>query len=320
MKNNAKDIIKISSIVAIYILLGMLGVYSAAMIFLLPILALPMTIYLMSSSVDIKRDVLINLGISVGVYLLSGNLVEVMFYGLNVILPAYIVAMLYRKKASTPHIVMYTSTAVIGVLFICIIVLKYWNIDYIQSYIHILETYKSIQFELFDSISGYGINSEQIDLLKQVIASQIEVLKIVYPAVFFIITVWMIVIEISLVTIISKLRKWRISSLRGLFNFKLSKASILVFLLSFVLIQGTSMENSSWTTLGWNMFFFMNSLYQIIGIISMFVLLKRSRFGMAMKVIGGILMFVLIYSSPSMVMMFGILDTIFNYRKVSNIV
>lgn len=321
MKHNTKDVVKMGLLVFIYALLGIIGIYSSTVMILLPLLAVPMTIYLLSSSAKtVKQDVLLNGMIVLIIYLLTGSLPEVILYMLNVIVPAYVVAYLYKKNTPIPQVVMYTGTAIAGALFVCIIGLQSLGVDYIQYYFETLDMYQSIQVEIFGTMGQYGLNGDQLNVLKELIATQVEVMKMAYPAIFFILILWGVVVQLSIVTIIGKIKKWRLPRLRGLAHFKLSRITILLFILSFGLMQGSAMAGSPWSILGWNIFFLVNSLYQFVGIISVVVLIKGLKVNKVAKTLCGIFMLVLMYSSPSMLMLFGLLDTMFNYRKVKNVV
>ncbi|MEG0501511.1 MAG: DUF2232 domain-containing protein [Cellulosilyticaceae bacterium] len=317
MNYNAKDIMKMTVIAIVYVILGVMGIYSNSLIFLLPLLVAPMTLYLMSDSINIRRDLILNVLIGILIYIFSGSLPEVILYTLNVIIPAYIVTTLYRKNLQVPQIVMYTSTAIAGILCIYIVGLRYLGIDYVQQYFDLLNMYQSVQSEVFRTL---GIASEQKEMLKQLIEAQVSILRIVYPALVFIIIIWLIVIQVSVVTLIGKVKKWHLPSLRQLAQFKFSKITVILFVIAFILVQGTGMGDSDFSILGWNLYFLINSLYQFVGLISLVVLIKRSKGNKIVKVAGVIITFILVYLSPSMLMMFGLLDTMFNYRKVKNVV
>lgn len=320
MNYNTKDIIKMTMITIVYVIFGMMGMYSNSLIFLLPLLAIPMTLYLMSNSINVRRDLVLNILIGLLIYILTGSLPEVILYTLNAVIPAYIVAILYKKNLQIPQIIMYTSTAIAGTLCVYIVALKYLGIDYMQQYLELLSIYQSTQKEVFESIQGYGVTNEQINMLQELIKAQVSILKIVYPALIFIIIIWLVTIQISIVTVIGKIRRWHIPSLKQLVHFKFSKITALLFVIAFLLIQGTNMGESTFSILGWNIYFLINSLYQFIGFVSLVILIKRSKGNKVIKVVGVIITLILVYLSPSMLMMFGLLDTMFNYRKVKNVV
>lgn len=320
MNYNIKDIVKMTVIVVAYVILGSMRIYSDSLIFLLPLLAVPMTLYLMSNSINIKRDLILNILIGGLIYIFSGSLPEVILYTLNVIIPAYIVATFYRKKLEIPQLIIYTATAIAGVLCIYIVGLKYLDMDYVQQYFELLSMYQSVQTEVFASIQGYGITSEQLSVLEKLVKAQVSILKIIYPAVMFIIIIWLVVIHVSIVTFIGRIRGWHIPSLKQLFHFRFSKITAVLFVVAFMLVQGTNMGDSAFSILGWNIYFLINSLYQFIGLVSLITLIKRSKGNKTMKVMGVIITLILVYLSPSMLMIFGLLDTVFNYRKVKNVV
>lgn len=320
MSDNIKDFIKIGLLVFIYVTLGIIGVYSTSVILLLPLLAVPMSIFLMSNQLNINKGIKINILIGITIFLISGNLIEVIFYALNVTAPAYVVAKLYKEKVAIPQLILYTATAIAGILCVTIIILQYFGVDYIHYYNELLQTYQAMQLQIFDTVSQYGLNANQVGLLKELIQTQIDVLKIVYPAIFFILILWGVVIQVALITLVGKLKKWTLPSLKQLLNFKLSRVTALLFIFSFLLMQGAGIRETMGSTLGWNLFFLISSLYQFIGIISIIMLLKKARFNRIVKVLASLMVLILMYSSPSMLMIFGLLDTMFNYRKVKNVV
>ncbi|MGL6175289.1 MAG: DUF2232 domain-containing protein [Cellulosilyticaceae bacterium] len=320
MNDNIKDFVKIGLLVFIYVTLGIIGVYSTPVILLLPLLTVPMSLFLMSNQLKTSKGIKINIFIAFSIFLLSGNLIEVIFYILNVTAPAYIVAKLYKEKIAIPQLILYTTTAIAAILCTSIIALQYFGVDYISYYNELLETYQTMQLQVFNTVSQYGLNTNQIELLEELIQTQIEVLKVVYPAIFFVLILWGVVLQVAIITLVGKMKKWTLPSLKQLLDFKLSKVSALLFISSFLLIQGAGIRESMASMLGWNLFFLISSLYQFIGVISIIMLLKRARFNKMVKVLASIMTFILIYSSPSMLMIFGLLDTMFNYRKVKNVV
>ena len=112
----------------------------------------------------------------------------------------------------------------------------------------------------------------------------------------------------------------KINSLKQLFNFRLSRVTVLIFFVAIMMAVFSQDANAVLSIFSLNVFFFLETLMKIMGILSIIVLLKRAPINRGFKVVGYVILVVLIIAPTTLLMMFGCLDTLFNYRKAELIV
>lgn len=318
MQLNIKDNLKLIAIMVLYIVLGSLHVYTGTIIILFPILVLPMIIWMLSNKQDLKRDIVIQLGIAIGVFLVTQSIEEVVLYIMNVSIPAMIVTMTYRKSVDIPHIIVYTTLGVVLSLYIFVIVQSYVGVNYLESYFDILDKYKSMQLEVFDVFvkqTPKTLSAEQIDLFKELIYNQITLLKYIYPALAIILSIGLTTIMLVLLTLIGKIKRWHMTSLRQLVHFKLSKEAAVLLILGLLLIEVDGKYGNVLSMLGMNLFFLMQVVFQWVGIITIITFIRRGKMSTFVKALSILLSIMMFYASPILIMMLGLFDTLFDYRK-----
>lgn len=306
----------------IYLLLGSIGVYSGTLVFLFPLLAAPLTIYLMSNRINIRRDIIFHLIVVAGLLVVTNNISEALLYLISVALPAHCITVLYRKNMSIPHMIMYLAITVMGVFYLYVICMKSMGIDYVQGYMTILDQYKTLQMQTIEELASISqtLTQDQVNLFKEMIDGQIFILELMYPAIFLIIGVLLGTIQVGIITFVGKLKKWRLPAFRQITQFTFSRWMSILLIIALLLSQLTLGENDPFIMLGINLFFFISSLLQMLGVIVLVILIKRKKWPFGTKVLVSITMVILISMAPTALMIVGFTDTLFNFRKVKIIV
>lgn len=319
MEYNVKANIKLFIIVAIYIILGILGVYSNALLFLFPLFNIPMIVYLMECKTNIAKYVLIHTIIIIGILVTTGSIISSLLYIIFIVLPAHIIVGCYHKDIELPYTVMYTGIIVTGVFYCYILGLKYLGVDYIEAYMSILTQYPEVMASQMAQLAeaGAALSPERIAQMKMVFEAQSMVIKYVYPALLMITGLSVTVVNIVLLTAIGKIKKWPMQSLRQLGQFKFSRKMVFLLILGILV---TASEAGAVSLMGLNLVFFVTAILQMLGLIVFVVLIKRSRAGRPFKIMTIVLSMLFFYLSPTVMMVVGIADTMFNFRKVKIIV
>ncbi|MHC1749043.1 MAG: DUF2232 domain-containing protein [Cellulosilyticaceae bacterium] len=318
MKYDKKNIIKDTIVILLYVILGVLGVYSGTIFILFPILAIPMTIWIMSNEINLPRDIMVNIIIVCFIYIITGRIEEPLLYLINVMIPSYIMGIMYKKKATVPNILMYTAVGTMGCLFVYVLAMSYRGIDYVGSYMQVLQQYKEIQLNAIESFIQVNTpeGAEQLKLVKSVIEVYIRTLEYVYPAIFMLMGILLTIIQLAVVTMIGKLKKWDMPSLKQLVQFKLSKVALLVLLLAMIISQAGENIGNNGIMLALNVSILFQNLFQLLGIITLIVMIRRSKANSFIKIFSVIISIILFYMMPSFMMLIGCFDCLFNYRKV----
>lgn len=330
MQINIRDTLKLILLLIIYAMLGSMHVYAGTLIILFPILALPMTIWMLSNKQDIKRDIFIHLGITFAIFLLTQSIDNAILYIINVSIPSYIVTTAYRKRLDIPHIIIYTTLGVTASVYIFVIARSYMGVNYLEGYFASLDAYKAMSIEIFDmlpkqnqgavSAERMAAIKEMAELSKELVATQVMLLKHIYPALTLVVSMILSAIMIFLVTLIGKLKKWHMPTLKQIFHFKLSKGVPILLIIGLLLVETKGSYSDVFGMLGMNLFFFMQTLLQIVGIISLIMTIRKAKLSTLVKTMGIVLSFMVFFTAPMFIIMIGLFDTLFNYRKAEIVV
>ncbi len=324
MNQDIRQYVKLLMISLLYIALGIIGIYSSTLIFLVPLLMTPMAIYLMSSKRSYTRDIIMHMMISILIFGMTMRLDEALLYLISVAVPAHILVACYRKQYSVPHVAMYTGIGTVGLFYIYIIAMKYLQIDYIAMYNALLDAFKVEYIKMIEEMSQMTNMSEQmavqIKVIKEQLPKIISLFKYTYPAMLLEAGIVIGLLSTAIITLIGRMKKWRMASLTQLVNFKFSKWMAGLFLIAGFIIQFSSGGNDSLTALGINLYYFISYLLQLIGIVALIMIIRKSKWSSGLKVISIVLSLMMFWTTPFIMMIIGLGDTLFNFRKVDIIV
>lgn len=324
MNQDIRQYIKLITISVIYIVLGLIGIYSSTLIFLVPLLMAPMAIYLMSSKKNYKRDLLMHILIAGILYLVTARLDEALLYVISVAVPAHILVSCYRKQLPIPHIALYTGIGTVGLFYIYIIGMKYLQIDYIQMYNTILDTFKVEYIKLIEEMGQMSNLSDQtmkqVEMVKEQLPNVIDVFKYTYPAMLLEVGVVIGLLSTAVITLVGRVRKWRMTSLTQLVHFKFSKWMVALLFIAGIIVQVSSNEQEALLALGINLYYFVSYLLQLMGIIAIIMLIRKSNWTSGLKMMSIVLSVMMFWTTPFVMMIIGLGDTLFNFRKVDIIV
>ena len=322
MKRSSKDVAIVLSLMIIYILLTQLGVYQGIGILLFPILSMPFVICLIKNYFTRGLDFLFNIVVMIGIYLLSNNIQSVYIYSVSVCVPGYIGAYFYKKEVPLPNMIMYLSIGVASSVFLYLQAMKYLGIDYVAQFILGVDETKMIYFSLLETIvwSTSSQNILEQSIMKEFITLVTDTIKKVYPALILSMAVIFSSFQLILLNIIIKHKGTKLSILKQIFNFKLSKVAVLILFIAMIVPLLGQDINDTLSIASLNVLFFLQNLMQIMGVISIVVLLKRASVHNLFKALGYIMLVILLITPTNILMMFGCFDTLFNYRKAQIIV
>ena len=323
MTNLTKEKIYFISLIILYTLFGLIGMYSGSLVFLFPILATPLALYLMCFKIQTKRAILLHAIVVVAIVLLTGRIDEGILYLVTVAVPGHMVAHFYVAKTPVPKTIMYVGIGVMGAFYLYTIGMRFLGLDYVGYYLAFVEDYKTIQMSMIAELTK-NITDEQVlsqfQGLKEIVSAQVIILETIYPGLFLLFGVILATIQTLIMTVIGKFRKWSLPAFRDITRFTFAKALGILLILSFIIAQFSFGGNDRLTVLGLNLFFFLSSLLEILGFIAIIMLIKRKKWNKALKLIAVVFVIVLVFTFPTTFMIFGLADTLFNFRKVEIIV
>lgn len=327
MNINARSIGSMLCLVAVYIVLGMLGIYHAMEIVLFPIITIPLIVYFIRNRLSKIQHIVFQSIIIIAVYLTNSSMNCVLIYLAGICIPAYVILYLYTEELSLPNIIMYATVLLSAVTLSFFIIMKYMGMDYEAYYLDVLDIIKNISIDdiqewLLSQNLGLELNSiAQLSLeMKQTMKSVIEIMQIVYSGLIILQLLITTGITVIIVNMIIRRKNKQTHSLVELLNFRLSKISVFILFISTMIIALNRDGLTRWSVLSLNVAFVLMALFQIAGAFSLVAIVSRAHINKGIKILGIITILILLSISPYLVMFFGCLDTIFNYRKVKIVV
>ncbi|MDF2615210.1 MAG: Protein of unknown function rane [Clostridia bacterium] len=322
MKQSSKSVTAFIGLILIYILLARAGIYSTAGIVLFPILSIPLAICLIKNKLPLGLDFLFNIAIILGIYLLTNSIQSVSVFIISICIPAYAVSVLHKKRVPLPNMIMYVSILMAVIIFIYIGIMKYLGVDYELQFRTSMDAVKQLYFEALETISRLSqeTNVLETSMMKELITLIIDTIKQIFPALILTGGLLLTTTQVIVLNMLVKKKGERLRSLKELFNFRLSKVTVILFFIAIMLLTFGQGIDEVVKILSLNIFFFLEFLMKVMGIVSILVLIKRSHVNTGIKVLGYMILVILIITPTSILMMFGCFDTMFNYRKAEIIV
>ena len=327
MDTNVKGLVSRVCLMTLYISLSVLGLYYAIGLVLFPIIAIPCIIYFINNKLDRKQHLLFQMIVNIGIYLITGNFICILIYLVSVCIPTYIILYFYKEEFPLPNIIMYSTICLAIVVLVFFMVMKALGIDFEAEYIYILNNIKETSIANIEQVltvlnpqlTPSNITELSIEM-KPLIKSVIDLMQLAYSALIILQLLLSVSLSVIIGNVFLRRKNKGLPSLRQLLDFRLSKISLLILVISMIGLVSTSNENSSWALLSLNIVFFLMKLFQIIGVLALIGLLTKTSIRKMIKVIGYITVVLLVLILPDLVIVFGCVDTLFNYRKAKIVV
>ncbi|OON95489.1 MAG: hypothetical protein ATN36_08305 [Epulopiscium sp. Nele67-Bin005] len=315
MNGQTKYLVNTFCMALFYIILGTLNVYSVTFLFMIPILIIPFVIYALQNENDLKTHILTQSCIVLFILLSSRSIVETGIYFFTVFVPAYTIVYCFENELAFPYWCCLSSLSVWGGMFGYFSLIRMWGIDLVEIYLILMETYTA---QLVQSIetSTLVTNQESVNILLDTIKTQQLLIQYAYPTLLFVASSWITIFILFNMKLVGKAYKWKLPKMNELLNFKLSPISLYIAFLGFILSQGSGITSM----LGLNIFFLINILYQFVGLCALIHVLKTKNINSVVYFFGvstGVMLFMLY---PTILIILGVVDTMFNYRKVDIVI
>ena len=328
MEAGKKSVMKFIGVMIIYILLSALGIFSQGATVLFPTFSLPFALYCMRNKLSVNMHIIFHVIISIVIYLLMGSPYCILIYIVGVVIPTYMILFLYKQELSLPNIMMYTGLGLAAVVFGYFTVMKAVGIDFEVQFAAALDEMNRTFASTMDSalqmsMSAGTATSELQQAVKQVkvaISSSLEALKALYAAIIVFQMVIASSITVILFNAIARRKNKTLPRLREILEFRVSKVAVLLLMACMLFSDFNMNMQSSVLVLELNIMWFLMNLLQLAGTLGLIGLLSRTSVSTPIKVLGYIAIVILFMVSPYIVMFFGCLDAIFNYRKVKIVV
>lgn len=321
MDESKKTTLGIVSLIALYVGISLFNIYYVVEMVMFPIIAIPCIIYFLKHRLDIKEHIVFQLCIVLGIYIVTGDLLCVTIYLMSVLVPSVIITNLYKRGYTLPNTVMASTVIFSGVVFLFYMVMKQLGIDFEAKYLEGLDQIKTIWISEIDKLvvsQSQMLDQEVINEVKSIVSYMIDSMKPIYSATIFINITMSMGIILIISNSIARIKNKKLPSAKQFLEFRLSRTTILLLLVSVLVVASGS--GGTWEVVGLNIMVLLTNLFQVVGLLALIGLLSKIKFSKALKVFGYIMIFILFISSSGMMMTFGCLDTLFNYRKVKIVV
>ncbi len=323
MKQDAKGSLMLCVLLAIYIVISKLGVYSIGNMLLLPIVAIPLTLYMIKYNLELGTHVLYNMATLLAIYALTGQIESSLIYLISIAVPVYAVSYFYRKKYPLPNIIVY-SGIISGIAFLLYYgVMKGMGVNYELQYMNYTEHIKTAIVPAVVSrlMTTSGIVDKRFEVqITQLLIGNLDLMKQLFAAVSIINAFICSIIQVLIIHLILRLRDKTLPGLGQLLEFRISRVLLGILAGAIFLMTVTTDALSGTMILGVNVVVIIYMLLMLVGLLSVIGIIKKSSINKGVKIITGIFLGSIILFSPTLLILFGFLDTMFNFRKVTIVV
>ncbi len=323
MKQDTKKTLTLCMLLVFYIILAIPGMYNIGVTIILPLLAIPLMLYMIKNTLSRNTHILYHVATLLAIYALTTSIESCLIYIMGIVVPVYAVSYFYKKKYPLPNTIMYAGIVNGIALLIYQGIMKSLGVNYELEYILLIEELKKAllpiitsQITLASKVVDKGLEVQlvrmfidNLDLVKQLFASML----IIHA---FICTI----VQVLIVNLILRRKNKEMPAFGQLLDFRVSKVLLVILAGAILLVAMTTDSISGTMILGINVVVIMYMLFMLLGFLSVIGIIKKSSINKGLKIISSIFLGVLIIVSPTLLILFGFLDTVFNFRKVTIVV
>lgn len=308
MEEDKKNIIKLVSLMILYILLGATGIFGQVEVALLPFLSIPFAILCVKHQISGQWQAMFHVAVGISIYLVMDNVLSVVIYLISVILPAYIILYLYQQMIPLPNMMMY------GGLILSVLTFAYFS--FIKSIGLDFEAYFNTIISFFDNEIRILLEDYYEPQIINTVHASLQTLRMLYPTVIIMQVLLSFSLTVIIVNGIINHKGKSLPSNKEIFNFRLSKLAVVILLISMIGTDLSDKVSPEIFVLALNLTHFLIILFEIVGLLSLLALLWRNSLYLGLKILGCIAVLLLFIVMPQIFMIFGCLDSIFNYRNI----
>ncbi|WP_010168819.1 hypothetical protein [Candidatus Epulonipiscium viviparus] len=280
----------------LYLILGIMSVYTNVIIFFIPLLTLPLIRFHVGTKLS-REYILLDIVIAFIMYFASNSVLNCVIYITLIILPAYSIIKEQEKESiNYPKLIFLTGTIIWGGLLVQGELMKYYGYSY-------YEAYRSLISNMFVAMNSeiYALGLEELMLS-------------MYPSTLFVSAILLAFITVS----VNQKRVSQDSMINQLFSFRLSKMIFLIILLAIIMVFNTDIMYLS--EIGMNLIFILFILFYVAGMWGMMSYVIMAKTTPVAKFLGIIMMLIVLPIAPIFPLLYGFFDAIFNFRRIELVV
>lgn len=312
MDEDKRNIIKLISLMILYILLSATGVFGQVETALFPILAVPFAIFCVKNKISAQWQAIFHIAVSISIYLVMNHILSVVIYFISVVLPVYIILFLYEQKIALPNMMMYGGLVLAVLIFVYFSFMKSLGLDF-EAYFNTVIDFVDKEFK---TILENASNPQMITIVH----SNLQTLKMLYPTLIIMQVLLCFSLTLLLVNSYVRHRQKQLPSNKEIFHFRLSKVALVVLFISMLLSDLSDRFSPAVLVLALNLMNFLMLLFQFVGLLSLIASLFHLPTHLGLKIVSCIAVLIFFIIAPQLFMFYGCLDSIFNYRNVHIVV
>ncbi|OON94276.1 MAG: hypothetical protein ATN31_03970 [Candidatus Epulonipiscioides saccharophilum] len=284
----------------LYLILGIMSVYTSVMIFFVPMFTVPLVKFHLGSKLT-QEYIFLDFTIGLLMYFLSNTLIAPIIYITLIIMPAYSIIRAQEKKlVNNPSLILVTGTIIWGGLLLQGQLLVRYGYSYYEEYKIMIEQFlKPIKEDPNYLIFHQGIEELFISL---------------YPSTLFMSALLMGLLAVM----VNRRRKQLRLVMDQLLSFRLSKGILLLALVAIVMLTMNEIQYA--TEVGANLLFIIFILFYISGLFGIISYVTKLSLSTTTKLVCIVLMVLLLPVVPILPLLYGFFDTIFNFRRVELVI
>ena len=325
MNSKQKESLWLFVVIGFYIITGYFGSYNVSMALFWPIFSIPMSLFLIKTG---QKEIagLVGVILSVVVSFISTGTFHPMvvaIFLLFIIAPAFIFGTLYHQKVIVPRIIIATTIGFFASLIVFLTFAKFLGIDYLETYFSVLDTTQNIWNQYLSDIEVQKLlpqGENVLDIYIQLMASTILVAKRTYPATLFTISLITSTVHLLIVQLIATIRSWDRPVMKEILSVGLSPAAAWVLIILWVVIAQMGDIDTIWTFATESMLSVLFILFQVMGLITIIVMIMKMGTTRIVRVMLSIISILWLIFNPTLLVVIGCMDSIFNFRKVKTFI
>lgn len=320
MNLRQKDYYWLLGVIGFYILTGYLGMYGIWQGLLWPIFAVPLSLFLARTG---QKEIVALTGIVLAVVIsfleaATFNPAIVISFLIFIVAPIFVFGSFYNKRVTIPWIIMMTTIVCFFGWIVFLGFSKLLRMDYLDLYFTLLDVSQEIWNDQLELL--FSQDTSTLALYKEFLAQTILVAKRVYPATLFIISLVTSTIHLLIVQLVARIRSWRRPAMKEILSVGLSPVAAWVLIILWVTAVGMGDTDTIWTFATESMLSIFFFLFQIIGLITVAVMIMKIGTTKMVRIALSIISMLWLMFNPTLLVAIGCLDSMFNFRKAKTLI
>jgi len=325
MNPRQKEHLWLFVMIIFYILTGSWGVYNISLVFTWPLFAIPMSLFLIKTGQK-ELTALTGVILSVIISFISTSMFSplvVAAFLLLILAPAFVFGILYKKGRMIPRIIIATTIVYLSGLIMFLTFAKLIGIDYLEAYFDTLDIMQEIWNQSLPDMQVQELLPPGEDVLSftiEVMANAILIAKRTYPASLFITSLVTSTVHLLIIQFIACMRSWSRPAMKEILDIGLAPAAVWVLVILWIMAAQMGNADTIWTFSIESMLRVLFVLFQIIGIIAVIVMIQKLKTTGIVRVMLSIIGMLWLIFNPTLLVIIGCMDSIFNFRKVKTFI